>query len=227
MLTNASDAELSLLEPSDLARDEWFRRQESQAILLGYALLGWLEWFLCRPHPNLGRDGPICPYVRTALDKRLLWLTIRDNESYSKVAISDIVLKYREWFLELEPVKGDDAVFKTILLVFPKVIEEKTVSILEDVQTTLKPSFLEKGLMIGRFHPQSNDEGARNPAFTPWCPIPLLAIRTMTRYDLPFLSRESHLEKYIEWFGGTAISRSTTVRSADQDGAVGLSPSCG
>ena len=32
----------------------------------------WIETFVARPHKNLGREGPVCPFVPGALDRRVL-----------------------------------------------------------------------------------------------------------------------------------------------------------
>ena len=46
------------------------------------------------------------------------------------------------------------------------------------------------GLMIGRFHPASEDEGLWNRDFRPMrAPIPLLAVRHLVRNDAPFALR--------------------------------------
>ena len=39
-------------------------------------ILEWTRVFLCRPHPDLGREGPVCPFTQPSLNQKLFWLTM-------------------------------------------------------------------------------------------------------------------------------------------------------
>ena len=63
--------------------------------------IDWMRQFLARPHPELGRSGPVCPFVPGALDQNTIWLTAVNVRSKNEIV--EVVGQYRDHFLELEP----------------------------------------------------------------------------------------------------------------------------
>ncbi|XGV97451.1 MAG: DUF6875 domain-containing protein [Leptolyngbya sp. BL-A-14] len=170
----------------------------------------WVKNFLGRPHPNLGRSGPVCPFVPRALQLDTIRLAVIRTHAMDASQIEEIVRCYRDQFLALEPQSGELAFYKAILLVFPDVSVEQAPKLIDAVQQKLKPFFVEQGLMIGEFHQQNETPGLHNPDFRPLrSPIPMLAIRFMAETDLPFLERISdqpqlrvrYLQAYLERMG--------------------------
>ncbi|MBW4469550.1 MAG: hypothetical protein KME45_04000 [Stenomitos rutilans HA7619-LM2] len=167
----------------------------------------WVKNFLGRPHPDLGRSGPVCPFVPRALQLDTIRLAVIRTQAMGQSQIEEIVRRYRDQFLELEPQSGEMAFYKAIMLVFPDVSPEQAPELIDAVQQKLKPFFVEQGLMIGEFHQQNETPGLHNPHFRPLrSPIPMLAIRFMAESDLPFLERMSdqpqlrvrYLQAYLE-----------------------------
>ena len=39
-----------------------------------HAVAEWIQTFVARPHEDLGRAGPVCPFVPGALERKTLWL---------------------------------------------------------------------------------------------------------------------------------------------------------
>nr|WP_206756504.1 hypothetical protein [Pseudanabaena sp. FACHB-2040] len=104
--------------------------------------------------------------------------------------IEAIVQQYRNVFLELQPNRGEMAVYKAIMLIFPDLEKEEEASLIDEIQQRLKPFFVEEGLMIGEFHEWNQTPGLHNAQFRPLqSPLPMLAIRFMVESDLPFLDR--------------------------------------
>jgi hypothetical protein len=192
----------------------------------------WARDYLSNPHDELGRTGPVCPYVPTSLKKRLFYLTVQAGgpQGLDRAAVTAAVATYRDWFAELPPTDGQAAQFKTILILFPEVRTADAPEIIDATQAELKPSFVENGLMIGQFHPLPPGEGGLwNKDFRPLrCPVPLLAIRHMVPTDLPFLTRDRRLlDGYYRVFGDSLPPRqrvelgralaSATARQPDED----------
>lgn len=149
----------------------------------------WMRRFLARPHPDLGRSGPVCPFVPGAIAQDTIWLAAVPYGRDEADAIIDAIGRYRDLFLELEPKSGDAAIMKAIVIVFPNVALEDA-GVIDDVQSALKARFVGSGLMIGEFHERNEGPGLRNENFRPLrSPIPSLAIRHMVESDLPFLDR--------------------------------------
>jgi hypothetical protein len=173
------------------------------------AVAAWAEAYLSRPHPDLGRAGPVCPYVPTSLRRRLFHLTVCGGgvERYGgagRTRLLDAIATYRDWFTRLDPRDGPGAQFKTILILFPDLSAADAPEVIDRTQAAVKPSFVDNGLMIGQFHQLPPAEGGLwNADFRPLrSPVPLLAIRHMVPSDLPFLTGDRRLlDGYRRVFG--------------------------
>ncbi len=160
----------------------------------------WVRAFLTAPHEDLGRRGPVCPYIRQSFDERLLHVTSRPETSCADPGLHEAVCAARLTFADLQrmaPTGRGHLV--TILVVLPR-IDRSTSSELDELHRALKDEFVAEGLMIGQFHPTCQARGLWNAQFRPLqSPVPLLAIREMTSSDLPFLvGSTDHAEVYFE-----------------------------
>ena len=168
----------------------------------------WAKNFLARPHPDLGRPGPVCPFVPHALKSNSIRLAAIRAKNLESSQVEEIVLGYRNIFLEIEPQERESAINKVVLLVFPDVHLDDTDKLIDGVQKKLKPLFVKTGLMLGEFHNRTESPGLHNPKFRPLrSPIPILAIRYLVESDLPFLVctdnlglRIGYLEAYLQHF---------------------------
>ncbi|HJZ56405.1 MAG TPA: hypothetical protein VKE74_15680 [Gemmataceae bacterium] len=176
----------------------------------------WCREFLARPHPELGRGGSVCPFIPRALNLNSVSFVVVHTENRSEEEIDGVIAKFRDIFLRMEPVSGPEAMEKSILVILPDVREEEAEAVVDETHRRLKAQFVESGLMIGKFHPRSEQGGLHNPAFRPLrSPVPLLAIRHMVDSDLPFLNRVDDpvgdrvkfLEAYEQRFEGAEESR--------------------
>ena len=174
-------------------------------------ILHWVREFLAQPHPDVGRAGPVCPFSPAALAMDTIWLSEIEDPAPDRARIVDLILQYRDRFLEIEPREGPMSLNKTILVVFPHLGPD-AATMIDDVQAELKSSFVEHGLMLGEFHSENESPGLRNPDFRPLrSPVPMLAIRHMVESDLPFLRRSidapsvraSYLRSYLRRLGAT------------------------
>jgi uncharacterized protein DUF6875 len=211
MLINPTNPDCYLLSVDDLDDDALPRRAQPYADPLR-AVADWARDYLSAPHPELGRGGPVCPYVPTALKRRLFYLTVQPGggPGMNTDAVRDAVATYRDWFMTLPPRGVMEAQFKTILILFPGVVPAEAPRIIDGTQAALKLSFVEQGLMLGQFHPvPPSDGGLWNADFRPLrCPVPLLAIRHMVPTDLPFLTGDRRLlDGYREVFGDALPDR--------------------
>ncbi len=159
----------------------------------------WTRSFLLAEHPMLGREGPVCPYTKIAIENNLFLLAcpqVQDGD------VQTIVLRFRDWYRALAATMPERTrIFLTFLIVLPH-IDREDPSGLDDLQADVKSDFVEDGLMIGQFHPKCDRPGIWNKEFRPLrSPVPLLAIRAMVRQDLPFLELPEHREAYERYFG--------------------------
>jgi len=171
-------------------------------------VMEWVKSFLARHHPDLGRPGPVCPYVPHAFKSNSIEMAVVRTKNCELKQIEEMVRNYRDIFLETAIKQKEATTTKAFLLIFPDVHIEDTTQIIDSIQQKLKPLFVESGLMIGEFHKRTQSPGLHNPNFRPLrSPVPLLAIRFMGEFDLPFLQspddphlRIRYLEAYLKYF---------------------------
>jgi prolyl-tRNA editing enzyme YbaK/EbsC (Cys-tRNA(Pro) deacylase) len=203
MRTLAAHPDCYLVELSDLGADalpEPLRHNREPLELV----VSWAREYLCRPNPDLGREGPVCPYVQASMDKGLFFLTVCRGRDFVADEVLATVMRYRDWFLEIEPRSGYEALFKAILILFPDIELAEAPRLIDATQEKLKPEYVAKGLMIGEFHPLPPAKaGLWNPDFRPLrCPVPLLAIRHMVPTDFPFLQgHREFVASYLQIHG--------------------------
>ncbi len=168
-------------------------------------IAAWSHSYLITEHPDLGRDGPVCPFSKAAMDRGVFLLTLLDGVTRNE-EIARAMWRYGDWYRELwglvDPLSRR---YLSFLVVLP-AIDATDSEPLDDLQRDLKDRFVDDGLMIGQFHPVCERPGLWNADFRPLrSPIPLLAIRTMVREDLPFLvDTPAHFDAYAARFGSPA-----------------------
>lgn len=208
MLIYPSDPQHYLVSPTDLYAPAIPALLQDQLPAFR-KLLKWVDHYICQPHPQLGRDGAVCPYVSTAMEKGLFWLAAHRGQRPSVEDVFTVGITFRDWFLEIEPLQGGDAQYKTILILFPDMQDQDAPDIIDQTYPLLKPAFVNKGLMIGQFHLLSHEPGAWNPRFHPMrSPVPLLAMRSMVAHDILFLTQEEQFVRaYLKAFGNRVPKR--------------------
>ena len=160
----------------------------------------WVEEYVCQPHPEIGRPGPVCPFVPKLLGTEGFTVEIDDGPDGTDPAPMEVRMwRAVEDFLAvpLEPWR------KAMVVLFPGVPVERG-AIVDEVQGAMKPECVRRGLMVGQFHPHSIEGGARNPAFPAnRAPVVSIALRHMSYHDIVFLDRSAEMfavyrERYAE-----------------------------
>ncbi|MBW4717939.1 DUF6875 domain-containing protein [Saccharothrix obliqua] len=192
-----------LVEPADFAAE----RLPDEVAAHETALRAVYEWagdYLSSPHPDLGRRGDVCPYTPTSLQRGLFFMSVHPGVPSGPRELADLLLAYRDWFLELEPRTGPVAQFKTVLVLLPDLTGSGDWAVVDRAQELLKREYTDHGLMVGEFHPGPPDKGGLwNPDFRPLrSPVALLGIRNMVPTDFPFLRDDDvTLAAYLRRFG--------------------------
>ncbi|QPB18860.1 DUF6875 domain-containing protein [Rhizobium sp. 007] len=145
-----------------------------------HAVADWITTFVGRPHKDLGRAGPVCPFVPPAWERKTLWLA---PERIADLSVLDVVQRinvYKKLFLDAQPVDGDDANHKSIVVVFTDLSADRSRDLFDDVLRHLGvPSYVEDGLVLGGFHETNEGSALYNPDFRPFkAPVPFSADET-------------------------------------------------
>lgn len=145
----------------------------------------WLEEFVTRPHPDLGRPGPVCPRLAPALRADAVWLV---SVAVPGFTASDAAGAGRLLMRLFETVAAGSHRASTALLgFFPALPEWQVADFIDGGHRILRAEVAEEGLMLGEFHAGSSVGGVHNRAFPVMrCPAPMYAVRVMTPHDLLF-----------------------------------------
>ena len=153
------------------------------------SLLGWIESYLMRGHPELGRSGAVCPFTRQAGRLDCVRLGVAAAGPDQEETVSALV---RASFAALDaiPVAPAMAHFRTVIIGFPECASPEGTAMLQRVQARQKFYAIKRHRMIGLMHEDSSAPGLWNPAFRPLrAPLPVLAVRHMVEHDAPFAIR--------------------------------------
>ena len=200
--TQPQTTNLFLIEDlEDVSRTRTLRAGDLDALR---AVADWTKTFVARPNKDLGRSGPICPFVRGALERKTLWLA---PEQISDRTVPDVVALvdgYKRLLLSAQPVDGDDAEFKSISVVFTDLAADRAKELLRAVLEQLGvPSYVEQGLVLGEFHESTEGTAIYNPSFRPFTsPVPFLLMRLAVISDWKFfLDDEDWLNRWAGRYG--------------------------
>jgi uncharacterized protein DUF6875 len=149
------------------------------------AAMDWLEHFVTRPHPSLGRSGAVCPRLAPALGADRVWLVSLAVSGFTSGHAVGAGRLLRRLFEEV--AFGPHRAGCTLLGLFPGLPERLAGEFIDGGHPRLRAEFVEHGLMLGEFHAGSSVGGVHNRAFPVMrSPVPMYAVRAMTPHDLLF-----------------------------------------
>ena len=149
----------------------------------------WVDEYVSQPHPEIGRDGSVCPFVPRLVEEGNLFVEIDDTLDGSDAGAMEARMRRAVGDYLAMP----DAYWKSLVIVFPNVVGDD-VEVVDRVQGALKPDCVPKGLMVGQFHPLSTEPAARNPQFPAnRAPVAAIALRHMSYHDIVFLDRSEEM----------------------------------
>lgn len=169
-------------------------------------VIGWLAEFITRPHPLLGRNGPVCPFVRPAADVGELEMCFHyDVDGTSPAELVSLVTGHLDMFVGDLPVRHKGVSLTSRIVVLPGLLDATAV---DECHRVVKDFAIARGLMIGQFHPTCAEPAARNAGFpVSRSPLPLFAIRAMAQHDVLFLhQRADWFAEYDRRFGALCAS---------------------
>jgi hypothetical protein len=145
---------LFLLEDlEDVGRTSELAESDLDAL---HAVADWINTFVVQPHKDLGRAGPVCPFVPGALERKTLWLAPEQIADRGVPAVVELINGYKRLFLDAQPTHGDDADYKVIVVVFTDLPADRAQGRFDDLlQHLAVPSYAEDGIVFG-LHPASS-----------------------------------------------------------------------
>lgn len=191
----------------------------------------WLTDYIAASHPEIGRTGPICPFVSPSRKNRTMEIRLRLVGHAPSLELVEEIARGSLREYELTTWRGRNPMLQAMVVVFPDLRSEDT-GLLDQAQAHVKDDFVTQGLMVGQFHENCDVTAARNPHFAvSRAPVPVLAIRSIALHDIFFLSERPHwFRKYREKFGkffgpdSTVMDPLLIARYEESERAYGHTP---
>jgi len=169
----------------------------------------WIKTFVARPNKDLGRAGPVCPFVPGACERKALWIAPERIAKQSLADVVDLVNGYERLLLRTQPVEGEDTSYKAIVVVFTDLSADRAKEYMNDAQIAdlKRLSYVEDGVVLGEFHEMNAGSAIRNRSFQPFkSPVPFLLLRHAVISDwMFFLDNEDWLGFWARRFGESAV----------------------
>jgi hypothetical protein len=172
-----------------------------------HAVADWIESYVVQPHKDLGRAGPICPFVPRALERKTFWLAPEQIADMDVPAVVELMDGYRKLFLDARPTDGDDAKYKVIVVVFTELRGDRAQGVFDGVLDQLAVgSYAEDGILYGPFYEGHEGTAIYNSSFRPFrSPVPFLFVRYGVISDWKFfLDNEDLFNLWARRFGESA-----------------------
>jgi hypothetical protein len=156
----------------------------------------WIKTFVARPHEDLGRPGTVCPFVPGALERQTLWLAPEHVADRSEQDVDELVNRYKDLFLEAQPVDGEGVNFKSVVVVFTDLTADRAKDFFDELLARLGvPAYEEDGVVLGAFYESNEGTAIYNSSFRPFTsPVPFLIMRQAVRTDWKFFLEDD------DWF---------------------------
>jgi len=164
----------------------------------------WIKTFVNRPHKDLGREGPVCPFVPGALERKTLWLASEHIAGSSVADVVQLMNGYKTQLLHAQPIDGDGTNYKVIVVVFTDLPADRARGLFGDVlQHLAVPSYVEDGVLFGPFYEGNEGTAIYNSRFRPFqSPVPFLFVRHGVISDWKFfLDNEDWLNRWAHRYG--------------------------
>ncbi len=202
----AQTTNLFLLEDlEDVGRTSELAQSDLDAL---HAVADWIKTFVVKPHKDLGRAGPVCPFVPVSLERRTLWLAPEQIADRDVPDVVELVNGYQRLFLDAQPTDGDDANHKVIVVVFTDLSADRAQGVFDGVlQHLAVPSYGEDGVVFGPFYQGHEGTAIYNSSFRPFqSPVPFVFVRHGIVSDWKFfLDNEDWLSLWARRFGESAV----------------------
>jgi hypothetical protein len=202
----AQTTNLFLLEDlEDVGRTSELAKSDLDAL---HAVAEWIKSFVVKPHKDLGRAGPVCPFVPGSLERKTLWLAPEQIADRDGPDVVELMSGYKRLLLDTRPTDGDDASYNVIVVVFSDLSADRAQGVFDDVlQQLAVPSYVEDGVLFGPFYEGHEGTAIYNSSFRPFqSPVPFLFVRHGVTGDWKFfLDDEEWLNLWARRYGESAV----------------------
>lgn len=184
-------------------------------LYLGIRIMEWAKTRYDDPtieiSPEIG-SRKLCPFVGPAIANSSLYISFRPEINGQSIDhLEELCLEAMRSFEELGPFDPPSRLKIALLIVFPNM-SDGDAQILDILHRRVKNRFVESGLMLAQFHPNSTEPSVHNEKLIVGkAPVPLIAIRRMAQHDILFLNENrSWMLEYLWRFGPNTLKENST-----------------
>jgi hypothetical protein len=162
---------------------------------------------VARPHKDIGREGPVCPFV-PGLERKTLWLASEHIAGRSVADAVHLMNGYKTQFLHAQPIDGDGANYKVIVVIFTDLSADRANGLFDNVLKELAVrSYKEDGILFGPFYEGNPGTAIYNSGFRPFqSPAPFLFVRHGVISDWKFfLDNDDWLNRWAHRYGESGV----------------------
>lgn len=174
----------------------------------------WIKQFVANHHPDLGRSGSVCPFVKHALQIGTLRMEESDIEPNPESLHKRMLEAKTRFLLDQTRITSEsERTHSSVVIVFPRFTTPEHAMLMDSAQTSLKIEYMKDGLMIGQFHPYQDSPGLHNSNFRPnRTPASAFAfvIRNMVSSDSIFIYKNLPTDK-VPLAAGAVLERFSSV----------------
>jgi hypothetical protein len=132
----AQTTNLFLLEDlEDVGRTSELAQSDRDALA---AVADWIKTYVVKPHKDLGRAGPVCPFVPVSLERRTLWLAPEQIADRDVPEVVELMSGYKRLLLDAQPTDGDDVIYNVIVVVFSDLSADRAQGVFDEVLPQLE-----------------------------------------------------------------------------------------
>lgn len=194
-----------LLLPEEIQADDGALLSVSERAVLQHTL-AWLDGFVSRENPEMGRSGSVCPFVKPALQQRCIYLSVCPTEPELKVdAMIACLEPYHQALQALSQPPGALTPLTSVVVIFPSIADYWEATLMDTVHERLKTAWLPSGVLLGQFYPSCPVGSTWNPALPVLqSPFPMFVLRNLIESDWRFVQGHPPWAKsYQDWFASS------------------------
>jgi Domain of unknown function (DUF6875) len=172
------------------------------------AVADWIKTFVAGPHKDLGRTGPVCPFVPGALEQHTLWLAPEQIADRTGPDVVELIRRYQRLFKEIQPTDQESAIYKSFVVIFTDLLEDCSRAFFDDLLESLAGlSYATDGFVMGGFYEGNEGTAIYNASFHPFLsPVPFLLVRQAVISDWKFfLDNEDQLNLWARRYGDSGV----------------------
>jgi uncharacterized protein DUF6875 len=188
----------------DVGRTSGLAESDSAAL---HAVADWIRTYVVRPHQDLGRAGPVCPFVPGSLERKTLWLAPEQITGRGVPDVVDLMGGYRRLLLEGQPTVSP-VDYRVIVVVFTDLPADRAHGVFDEVlQQLAVPAYIEDGIVFGPFYDGHEGTAIYNSSFHPFrSPVPFIFVRHGVVSDWKFfLEDEDRFDLWARRHGESGV----------------------